>query len=433
MKTKIDINSLEKETAMSSIESIVSNGWLARRVGALGAAAAVALALGAAACNDTSDPDNSEGPAVLLTERVFTPQGERFYYVSVLPDVPTAAVDRSQALELTSADVEIYNNRVFIRDRDANTITRYQVTAARQLVPDGDPVSFAGTGLGKGRYSNAYLAADRAYVLDSGGWRLIGWNPTTMLLTGEIISIDNMAKHALPTGAISPTIQVGNRQIAAITWASFDAVHPIGYPGAGAIIFDPGAPPVFVEDARVGGAFRVSPGGTGGADAYVTGVIGGDVRMFGSMLDNAPAPASGELRILAGQTAFDPTYAVDVEAITRSKGVWAIHRLDDNTLLVQVLDPALSDAEVPTNISDYGASARFVFGFIDIAAGTFTPQALPPEGGRGNAGNHVVDGKLYIQLSDAVGTAHTYAVSAAGITPSFTVPSGDLWFMQRVR
>src|SRR3954452_14125655 len=96
---------------------------------------ALALILAAAACGDgpAATPDAAAGPAVVLVERVFTPQNQRFYYVSVLADVPTAAVDRSQAIELTSADVELFNDRVFIRDRDANTITRYRVAADRTL------------------------------------------------------------------------------------------------------------------------------------------------------------------------------------------------------------------------------------------------------------------------------------------------------------
>jgi len=413
---------------MSQIES---NMQTARRLVALGA---VVLALGAAACSsdDTSSSDTGElkGPAVLLVERVFQPDNSRLYYVSVLPDVPTAAVDRRQAVEFPSADVELYNNRVFIRDRDANTITRYRISAARKLVEDGEPVSFAGTGLGTGRYSNAYVSAERAYVLDSAGWRLIGWNPTAMTLTGEVISIDNMAKHPLPTGAISPAVAVGNRLIAAITWADFTINQLVTYPGSGVIVLDPTAPPAFVEESRLGGAFRVSAADNG--DAYVTGVVGGDMHMFGTVFGGGPVPTSGLMRIPAGHNAFDPDYLVDVEAITRSKGIWAIHRVDINTLLVQVLNPDPSFV-VPTNPTDYAASKDFVYGIIDIPTRTFTPLAFPPTGGRSNAGNHVVDGTLYIQLTDANGDAHAYAVAPSGVTEAFTVPGGDVWLLQRVQ
>jgi hypothetical protein len=394
-----------------------------------GAVCALASILGVAACaSDNIAPDAAPepGPALLLAERVFTPQGSRFYYVSVLPDVPTAAVDRSKALELTSADIELYGDAIYIRDRDANTIARYRVAADLALVKDGE-VSFAGVGLGTGRYSNAYLSPERAYVLDSGGWRLIGWNPTAMTLTGEIISIDNMAKHALPSGQISPAVQVGSRLVAAISWADFGNL--VTYPGSGVIVLDPASPaaPAFIEDARVGGAFRVTADASG--DAYVTGVVGGDVHMFGTVLGGAPSPTSGVLRLPAGQSAFDPSYLVDVEAITGSKGVWAIHRIDATTLLAQILDP---DVASLATVVDYNASKDFEYALINTAAGTWTKLASPPKGGRGNAGNHVVDGVLYIQISDTTGST-AYAVSPTGITAAFTVPSGDVWHLQRVR
>ena len=180
----------------------------------------------------------------------------------------------------------------------------------------------------------------------------------------------------------------------------------------------------------MGGAFRVSAADNG--DAYVTGVVGGDMHLFGSVFGGGPVPTSGVMRLPAGQRAFDPDYLVDVEAITRSKGIWAIHRVDINTLLVQVLDPDPGFV-VPSNPTDYGASKDFVYGIIDIPSRTFTPLAFPPRGGRSNAGNHVVDDKLYIQLTDISGDAHAYAVAPSGVTEAFTVPGGDVWLLQRVR
>jgi hypothetical protein len=282
------------------------------------------------------------------------------------------------------------------------------------------------------RVSNAYVSPELAYALDSDGWRLIGWNPTTMTLTGDIVSINNMAK-PLP-GAISAPVKVGDRIIAAILWQGTavdpdtNIAQPVIYGGSGAIIIDASGAPSFVEDSRLGGAFRVAAGDDG--DAFVAGVIGGDVHLFGKVLDAKPEPASGVLRLPAGATGFDPDYFVDIEAITHTVGVSAIHRLDEHSLLAQIYDPS---AAPPASSSAYFSSKDFVFGLVTTdGTPAFTPLAGVPKGGRANAGNHVVDGKLYIQIDGGTG-AEAFAVTAEGAAPAFSVPSGDIWFLQRMR
>jgi len=407
-----------------------------------GALAACLLALGAAACGDGSNNtgvdapppvDAAPGPAVLVAERVFGTTG-RSYFVSVHAAVPTGPIDRSKAREFSSADIEIYNGAVYIRDRDANTMTRFHVSDDLQLVQDGQ-LSFMLKGLAPGRFHTAYLTPTRAFVLDSNDWRMIEWNPTTMqLAAGADIPITFMKKTALPFGAISPPARVGDRLVSSVYWADLDNL--IMYPGSGAaLVIDANNPtvPTFLEDARVGGAFRVYADPSG--DTFVSGVVGGDVHLFGSALGGGTLPTSGILRIPAGATAFDPDYLVDVEAITQSPGVWATHRIDDHTLLAQVLDPG---KPAPANADDYGASTDFIYMAIDTAAKTATRIDSLPTGGIANAGEHIVDDHLYIQYT-AVGDGGAFqsvvSVVNAGnnIQQAFTVPSGDLWHLQRIR
>jgi hypothetical protein len=449
LKTRIDINNARRRAPMSIR---LNTGRCRRLAVAAGLACALALATGCGddkgggddgdddtgqddgqddgTDDDGAGDDGGEQPAVLVAERVFTPEG-RSYYLSVLPDVPGEPVDRAQALELTSADIEVFNGLVYIRDRDANTMTRYRVSDDLALVEDGQ-LSFAGVGLGTGRYHSAYLTAERAYVMDSAEWRLIEWNPTTMELTGEIVPIDFAEKTELPFGAIGPAARAGDRLVSPIYWQDFENL--VLYPGSGALIIDPAStePPVFVEDARVGGAFRSVADDAG--DAYLIGTVGGDLRLFGSALGGGDLPASGLLRIPAGEQAFDPDYAVDIEAITGSIGAWAVHRIDDTTVLAQVYDPEAAD---PADIDAYADSTDFVYVLIDTEKGTFEPVEELARGGRGNAGDHVVDGRLYVQTSRGTGEDQfetvVHAVSPEGIEESFTVPSGDVWHLQRIR
>lgn len=411
--------------------------------------AAFALAmfgLGVAACGGDDGggttpppaPDGgtpAAGPAVLAAERVFAPDNTRSYFVSVLASAPTTtALDRTKALELTSADIEVFGGKVYIRDRVQNTMTRYSVSADLKLVKETQ-FSFANLGLGTGRYSSVYLSANRALLMDSTNWKLIGWDPTQMQLTGENVSIANMshAEFTTATGQISPATKVGDKWIAAIYWEDLKAF--VLYPGSGVMVIDPAAPvgtvPQFIEDSRLGGAFRVT---ADGGDAYVTGVSDGAARLFGKVYDDGkgtPMPDSGVLKLPAGAGAFDPDYFVDLEKITASKTVWAVHRVSNQELLVQVFDP---NTAVPAAPTAYASSTDFIFGTVDTTAGTFAAVTAPGRGGRASAGNYTLDGTLYIQTTDADSNSQTFAVTPDGkVTQAFPVASGDLWQLARIR
>lgn len=372
------------------------------------------------------DAPVADTPAVVLVERVFGAGGARSYVISVLPAVPTAAVDRSVALSLTSADPELFNGKLYVRNRDLNKMTRYAIDADRKLVEEKSFL-FTPTGLGGSRYNSMYVSAELAYLLDSTDYRLIGWNPTTMELTGSIIPLDAARKDASLTGSFSAPVKVGNRLISAINWEDF--TKAIMYPGSGALVVEIADPthPKIIETSRVGGGFRITADGD---DAYLTGTVGADVRTYGGgAFGGGALPTSGIVKLPAGQDAFDPSYLVDVDAATGNKSVWAIHRIDSGKLLAQVYDPAMA---LPANVADYGNSTNFIFGTMDTATQMFTPIAAPPRGGRSNAGNHVVDGKLYIQTSGATGST-AYALSATGAAEAFPVPAGDVWFLARAR
>ena len=414
----------------------------------LGPAALAMIALGlAAACGDADKigagptPDAGPGadattpeatsPSILYVERVFTPTNDRFYYLSALPDVPTAPVDRTQAVEAHSADPEVFGNRVYVRDRDQNTMTRYRVTDDRALVADGS-FSFAPTALAALRFNSIYVSATRAYLMDSNGWRLIGWDPTKMELTGEIISIAAMNHDPLP-GSFSAPVKVGDVFMAAVSWVDASATVLTTYPGSGILVFDPAssAPPTLVTDPRIAGGFRITAGAAG--DAFLTGITSGVIHAFGKTSDGSAMPTSGVVRLAAGQTTMDPAYLDDVEAITHTVSVGAIHRISDTALLAQIYDP---DAAVPTVLGDFTRAAQYIYVLIDTAADTFTAVDGLAKGVTGNAGNHVVDGALYFQISTITKTSYetdTYAASPRGVAPAFHISGGDLWFMARIR
>lgn len=433
---------------MSLLESDRRTAARPPGLAALAIVAAIVAFGGAAACGDNklgssaqlgsgadaSAPDaqpEATSPSILYVERVFTPTNDRFYYLSALPDVPTAPVDRTKAIESHSADPEVFGNRVYVRNRETNTMTRYRVTDDRVLEEDGS-FSFTPTALAALRFNSIYVSATRAYLMDSSGWRLIGWDPTKMELTGEIISIAFMNHDPLP-GSFSVPVQVGNVFMAAVSWVDASATVLTTYPGSGILVFDPASsdPPKLVTDARIAGGFRITADANG--DAFLTGITSGVIHRFGKTSDGSAMPTSGVVRLPAGQTTTDPGYLDDVEAITGTVSVGAIHRINDTTLLAQIFDPA---AAVPTALADFTRAAQYMYVLIDTTGKTFAQVDGLTKGVTGNSGNHVVDGKLYFQISTITASSYetdTYATSPTGVAPAFHISGGDLWFMGRIR
>lgn len=401
----------------------------------LAASLAASFAAFGACSDDPTDPGPGSGSgssAVVVFERVFSPSG-RLYYASVLPEMPTSGtIDRGKAREFTSADVEAFDGALFIRDRTSNVMTRFSVSSDRQLVQQGQ-FSFQNVGLPTRRFQTAYLSPTRAYLIDNVGWRLIEWNPAAMALTGNQVSIEHMKKDGLPDSAITPPVRVGDRIIAGVSWQ--DSRNLVIHPALGAMIIDPASssPPPLIEETRLGSANTVSAGANG--EAFLTGVVYG-IELFGSAAGGQPVPPSGVAKIAAGASQFDTAEVVNVTAITGSPGVYAIHRIDARFLLVQMWDPA-TPTDAYTSADTFLAASEYIFAIVDTQAKTCSRVESIPKGGAGNTLNHVVDNKLYVQLyeelGDGVSDAIVHAATPTGIAPAFRIPSGDLWFVTRIR
>jgi hypothetical protein len=427
----------EDATRLLETESVDANGRSSGAEGTAGQPTAGAGSGGSAndgasagAEAEASDP--APASAIIIAERVLSPEG-RLYYLSAVAEVPSGPLDRSRALELSSADVEVFQGAVFVRDRQSNRMSRFSVSDALELVEEG-AFSFQNTGLGSGRVRNAYLSPTRAVAMDAQDWRLIEWNPTSMELTGVETSIEHFAKEGLPDGFIGNARRVGDKLIAQVAWNDYENL--ITYPGLGALLVIDGndGPPALIEDERVAGGFLVY--GDEQGNAYLPGVIGADLTLFGSAHGGGLLPASGMVRISVGGMTFDEDYFVDVSAISGSPGVWAIHRIDETHLLVQLWDPE-APIDSLTSADDYYSASEFIYGIVDIEAQTFESIDSIPRGGTGNAYDHVVDGVLYVQTSIELGDGQfessVHRVTPTGTAEAFTVPGGDLWHLERLR
>jgi hypothetical protein len=427
---------------MRSLESR-SNHGLARLV----SIALIAVAAAGAGCSaDDSHSENKRSPArsaadagqndsaIVVVERVFAPD-KRLYYVSVLPEMPQGKIDRSQARELGSADIEVYDGKLFVRDRDDNTMTRFAISADNQLVEEAQ-LSFADIGLQARRYHNIFASPERAYVMSNTDWKLFEWDPSTMEITGNEISIEVAKKPAGVDGFVSEAVKAGDRYFAPVNWQNYEEL--VMYPGSGALVFDAKLeqPPELIEDPRVGAGSKLELDEEG--NTYLLGAVRGEIIKFGSTLGDGPTPATGVLRIRKGEKDFDPEYFVNLDEITRSPNIWGMHMIDATHLLVQMWDPEVSSesAVAPGDLDD---ALEFIYAIVDTEAKTWKRVDAIDKAGAGNSYDQRLDGKLYVQAyisTDADSDAQdavVYSVTPDGVEEAFRVPGGDLWMVERIR
>lgn len=377
---------------------------------------------------DPNNAGNQNGP-IILAERVTTDTaGDTQVYLTALAGVPTASVDRSRSLELRSADLAVFSGSVYVRDRNASVVTRYNVGSDLQLHRQ-DQVSFANFGIDTaGRTYDAFLSPAQAYALDSKNMRLIEWNPTTLELTGKVIDVSGYIKSGV-SFAFGPPQKSGARVYVPITWSNDSS--QVVYPKMAVMIVDGlgGLPPI-IEDARVGPAFALFADGAG--NIYAPGIISAAYRRFGTSQNGGAFPPDGVLKLVPNAATFESSYTVDLSATVKSSSISAAWYLDDAHVLVQGVDPN-ADTSAWASSQDVANSNAFIYAMVNTQTNTSMPVSAIPKGGAASTLPHGVDGTIYAQTLLPSGTAQIYAVQRAHATAAFQVPGGVLWHLERVQ
>jgi hypothetical protein len=417
-------------------------------------AAPVALAALVSCSSDETAPaeDSSglagtvENPVVLLAERVENPDSRQIY-VSLLPDLPAAPIDRSKAYEFGNVDLSTANGKIYVFDRTGVTMTRYRASDGYELVPDtladGSPATlgFQQIGLPGFGFENLFLSPERAYLIDWGEYRIVVWNPETMELE-TTIALDVALKegYALSDSyLVSANVVDGKVFIGVYVWQTY--ANFSAHPGAGVIVVDPNAAspePRLIEDDRMMGASKLFP--TQDNRVLVVGdQYSGLYNSFGEAPDENPpagvlriSPAGRELSALA----FDDDYFVNLEEVTGSPGIYASYLIDSTNVLLQAWDP-----ESPVNVEtadEYWYAPEYVYLLVDLEAKTSRRVEELPKASAGSVEQFLFDGRLYVQTyetreEDVGRGAIVHRVSPQGIEEAFRIDGGDLWALKRVR
>jgi hypothetical protein len=259
------------------------------------------------ACDD--DNPQSEQPTVAVNYAVSTVGGaypSQTTYIQGLPDLNGVSLDTKNATEqASSAAMWHYKQALYMSKYGAPaTLTKYTfdpatgrpVEAGRLVVP------------GANTFSDVQFVSDtEAYASVGGGLaRLVKFNPTTFVTTGEI----NLAK-LQKTGARS-TYYLGSMvRDSKLFWAVYyenSSFDPLTDSAHVAVIDLPtGQVEKVISDGRTARVF------SSGAIQCFSKANNGDIYVQGDGTAKVP---SGVLRIKAGETRFDPTYFFDLKAAT---------------------------------------------------------------------------------------------------------------------
>jgi len=354
--------------------------------------------------------------------------------------LPTESADRSAAYEFGSVYVYTYEGNVYVRDREAGTITRYRATDDFQLVADtradGTEARLSTQSLGLRPFGMpvAFISSTRAYVIDPYDLRVVVWNPSTMEIESTFPIADTIKSGFEPPFLRGP-VQVGERIFLGVNgWENRETLSV--HPGTGVLILSAttDAPGTLIEDSRITGAGNLFADAAG--DVYVIGdQYGGVYNMVGSTAGQIP-PA-GILRIENGASEFDPDYLVNLNTVTGSPGIVGTFLVNETTLAAQLWDPGVAVPEQLEVADDFGSAEEFIYGLVDLTAQTFSPLPSIPKGGVRSVQEVRMDGVLYVQVynqvSATVRDVEVHSVTPAGTQKVFTIPGGDLQNIDRIR
>ncbi|MEM7139021.1 MAG: hypothetical protein AAF500_20780 [Myxococcota bacterium] len=271
------------------------------------------------ACSGSGDgtggPEN-DGPAGQDAFRGFAfnaivnqPQGQVSFVHLVTSLGAEVEVDVADALE-ASGGAHIHGGHgtgaVFLSSAEAPRVTRYDITSDRRFV-ERETIQFAGSTTEAA--PSVYIASPtKGYYFDEGALRFRIFDPTAMVLLGEI-DVSEAAPREGFQAAFGNPIRRGNElvvTVAAIDRERFPVVQ------AAAVILDLETDEVSItRDDRCGYMFDgvVAPSG----DLYLTSATYYAIHNAFFPDDFPPACM---LRIPAGQRAFDPDYFVDLNTVS---------------------------------------------------------------------------------------------------------------------
>jgi hypothetical protein len=354
-----------------------------------------------AAAGAGQGPEPSD-PALMVMNRVCTPDGCN-HYMYFMRELPSEGVlDRTQGIELGDTQAATFGGAAYVFDRLNGSVTRW--TVDENLAPRAqETVSFQATGMNQvDAIANVFVSPTRAFILDSSAGLLVAWNPSTMQTVATTRLPDSVfARDGLPLSALWP-IATGGRVYYSASWYDYDSRR--GFEKAALLSFPSSAdaPEIEVlEDARCGITSSVAPFADERGDVYFAGDWYIGFNQIGVSRGQATTPAC-LLRVSAATGGVDPDFYVDLLRAADARAITSAFYLGEGRWLMNVWPssvPPPSAAEIEAEPEAYFSAASFEYVVIvDLQTGTRIPVSGLSRGTYGGLTPMYLDGVPFVQL-----------------------------------
>ncbi|MEM6559575.1 MAG: hypothetical protein AAF605_07300 [Myxococcota bacterium] len=375
-------------------------------------------ALLATACGDSGGSGSTgDGPILdswLYVQTTIEGPDGRSSFLQLLPDLDIDRLDTSNAVELAgNARVFSDGRRIFTGSAEEPVIQEWLVRDNGRLDP-GTRVSFAEFGLAFVPFGHNFVSDTKAYLFDGPGARALAWNPRTIELSGTVPLPGIRKEPILPE--IDPGVLRGNELFAVVQHNDFGTGAI--FEGLQVVVVDTETDQVVsvTEDTRCVGSFagiQLAEDGT----VYVL----GDNYLVWTWVGDDFSPTC-VLRILPGETEFDPEFLLDLEEITGEPSSGFFYA-GDGIAYTQAMDEDATAVDPRSQPQSFLNEAMATWWEIDL---NDLDRSRPLEGlglasPRSGSG-YRVDGRIFIQRSEEAffGNTDLVEVNADGTaSPTF--------------
>lgn len=191
---------------------------------------------GAAACGDDETPidgdedggveEPSGGPLYAVMYEVYDDEGSNSY-LSILDtlDVDELVPDQDREFAGGRAFLATYDGAIFIGSPSEPRVTRYTVADDGELTEEG-AISFANYGVTTGSldaWNVTFIDEHKAYLLNFEEGNTLIWDPTDMVILGEIAAPDELFHEDGLSLEGTPGLLRGNRLYRSFNWADYES------------------------------------------------------------------------------------------------------------------------------------------------------------------------------------------------------------------
>ena len=286
-----------------------------------------------------------------------------------------------------------FDGAIFVGDSEQLTVRRFELNATGALEETGT-VSFANTGLRSFPLAAHFVSTEKAYLIDPVDLRILTWNPTEMVLTGEISlatlarpSQDVFIEHAFPWGE--------GRMIAAVAWADYNSFTL--YPRAGALIVDTELDEV-ITVAEIGDCLQTQDAAISPDGDFYTVCDPFNVAFRGAGTPDVPTGCL--VRIPAGGTEFDPGFFLELDTVVGDRASGLVTIGNDGKAFTLALYPERLEGTDPNDIYAPFAVEAWRLWEFDLETGASSREVASVPFTLGYYTDFNVDGRVIVTQRD---------------------------------